>query len=146
LKNLKEYHFYKKPLHILSYDFGDFYLYDTFIVGEIKEDVIISWEAQGKFLVDELHSIYQDKSKELIYISHRINNYSVVPSDWLKFKEYDIKFKGYCIVNYTKRGFFNSMLEKVFVPKLQTFSSLKEALVWAKSFEAITSDNAYHIP
>lgn len=146
MKRIKEYHFYKKPLHILNYDFGDFYLYDTFIVGEVKEDVVISWEAQGKFLVDEFLSIYQDKSQDLIYISHRINDYSVVPSDWLKFKNHDVKFRGYGIVSYTKRGFFNGMLEKVFMPKLQTFTSLKEALVWAKSFETITLDNSYYIP
>lgn len=146
MKRIKEYYFYKKPLHIISYDFGDFYLYDTFIVGEIKEDVVISWEAQGKTLVEEFQSIYGDKAKNVIYISHRINDYSVVPSDWLKFKKFNAKIKGYAIVSYTKRGYFNGMLEKVFVPTtLRTFTSLKEALEWAKASEKITINESSYL-
>ncbi len=146
MKRIKEYHFYKKPLHILSYEFGDFYLYDKFIVGEIKEDLVFSWEEQGKFLVDEFLSIYEDKAEELIYISHRINNYSVIPSDWLKFKNYNVKFKGYAIVSYSKRALFNGMLEKVFMPKLQSFTSLKEALVWVNTYGKVTVDTSFYLP
>ncbi|WP_291868204.1 hypothetical protein [Maribacter sp.] len=136
MRKLKDSPFYEKPLHILSYDFGDFYLYDNYIVGEIAEDVLISWEEQGEFLAEEFKSIYFEKYDELKYISNRIYKYSIIPSDWLKFAKCNYNFTGYGIVSYSKRGYFNALLEKVFVPvKLQTFTSLQEAIEWAKITE-----------
>ena len=135
LKKFKHSPFYEKPLHILSYDFGEFYLYENYIVGEIKEGVLFSWKEQGEFLAFEFKSIYHEKFNDLKYISNRICKYSVIPSDWIKFARCNYNFSGYGIVNYTKTGYFNALLEKVFVPKLKTFSSLQKAIEWAKTPE-----------
>ncbi len=100
----------------------------------MAEDVLISWEEQGEFLAEEFKSIYYEKYDELIYISNRIHKYSIIPSDWLKFAKCNYNFTGYGIVSYSKRGYFNALLEKVFVPtKLRTFTSLKEAVEWAET-------------
>jgi hypothetical protein len=133
LKYLKDTPFHKNVLHVLSYDFGDIYLYDTFVIAEFRAGVVVSWDHIGRMIADEIRGIYGAKSKELIYISNRINNYSVSPSDWLKFHSQNYCLRGYGIVGYTKRSYFNAMLEKIFVrTQLKWFDSLEPAIQWAQ--------------
>ncbi|MGI9552482.1 MAG: hypothetical protein ACR2MT_14870 [Aurantibacter sp.] len=132
MKSLKETSFYRDSLHVLSYDFGDFYLYDRFIIAEFNDGEVVSWDCMGRILVDDIRGIYGDQSKELIYISNRINKYSVVPSDWIKFKRNECHIKGYGIISYSNRSYLNALLEKLFVStKLQFFNSLESAISWA---------------
>ena len=137
MKKLKDSPFYETPLHILNYDFGEFYLYENFIVGEIHEEVLFSWSDHGIFLIKELKSIYSHNWNSIKYISNRVHKYSVVPSDWMKFAKLNKNFIGYGIVTYSKREYFNGLLEKAFVPtKMQNFTSLKEAIDWANINES----------
>lgn len=132
LKRLKETTYYKDSLHVLNYDFGDFYLYNTFIVAEIKSGQLASWDSIGKVLVEDIREIYGPKSKELIYLSNRVNEYPVVPSDWIKFKRNNCNIKGYGIISYSKRSYLNAILERLFVKtNLQFFNSLETAILWA---------------
>jgi len=140
LKRLKETSFYKDSLHVLNYDFGDFYLYNTFIVAEIKSGQLASWDSIGKVLVDDIREIYGPKSKELIYLSNRVNKYPVVPSDWIKFKKNNCDIKGYGIISYTKRSYLNAILERLFVKtNLQFFNSLETAISWALQVQKVNT-------
>lgn len=136
MKTVKDTSYYRKALHVLHYEFGDLYLYDDFIISEVKADEVVSWDTVGKLLVTDIREIYGPRSKELVYISNRVNKYAVIPSDWIKFKRNDCNIKAYAIVSYNKRGYFNALLEKLFFSsKLQFFTSLDSAIAWAKEIQ-----------
>lgn len=131
MKKLRDTPYYYRAIHEINYSFGDFYLFDTFIVGEIHEDVHISWKEHGKMIAEELSNLYDNNGKDLVYISNRANDYSLVPTDWKKFFKLSYNLKAYGIVSYTKTGYFNAMLERMFVnTKLRWFNSLEDAIAW----------------
>lgn len=131
MKKLRDTPYYHRAIHEINYSFGDFYLFDTFIVGEIHENVHISWKDHGKMIAEELSNLYDNNGKDLIYISNRANDYSLVPTDWKKFFKLSYNLKAYGIVSYTKTGYFNAMLERMFVnTKLRWFNSLDDAIAW----------------
>ncbi len=132
---LKDSIFYRQANSELAYDFGSFYLFDSFVVSEINEDVIFSWDKHGKKVTEDIANLYEQNGKRIVFISNRINSYSVIPSDWLKFYKHSYKLKAYGIVSYTKTGFFNAVLEELFVSaSFKRFTSLENAILWAKDF------------
>jgi len=134
LKSLKNSIYYKEAFNELVYDFGTFYLFEGFIVAEINEGIVFTWETKAKIVAQEILDLYDSNGSDIIYISNRINNYAVMPSDWVKFFKSNFRMKGYAMINYTKCGYVNSLLEKLFVGhKSKRFSSLKHAIQWAKS-------------
>lgn len=136
LKTVKDTSYYQNALHVLNYTFGDFYLYDDFIISEIHAGEVVSWDTVGQLLVTDIREIYGSRSKELVYISNRVNKYAVMPSDWIKFKKNDCNIKAYGIVSYNKRAYLNALLEKLFFSaRLQFFTSLDSAISWAKEIQ-----------
>ena len=134
MKKLKDTRYFHRAIHEINYSFGDFYLFDTFVVGEIHEDILFSWKEHGKLLAEELSNLYDNNGKDIIYISNRVNDYSVIPMDWNKFFTYSYQLKAYGIISYTKTGFFNAMIERMFVnTKLRWFNALDDAMVWVDS-------------
>tara|TARA_R110001583_G_scaffold883_5_gene7947 strand:+ start:791 stop:1243 length:453 start_codon:yes stop_codon:yes gene_type:complete len=131
VKRLKDTPYYHRAIHEINYSFGDFYLFDTFIVGEIHENVHASWKDHGRLITEELSNLYDNNGKDLVYISNRVNDYSLVPTDWKKFFKMSYNLKAYGIISYTKTGYFNAMLERMFVnTKLRWFNSLEDAIQW----------------
>ncbi|WP_411029149.1 hypothetical protein [Spongiimicrobium sp. 3-5] len=143
MKKLKETVFYKKAIHELNYPFGNYFLFDSFIIAEINEDVLFTWENHGKKVTEDLTNLYDNDGRDFVLITHRINSYSVMPTDWIKFFKSSYKLKGYAIVSYTRAGFLNAGLEKLFLKsKVKRFRVLEEAIAWAQEIsnsETITS-------
>jgi len=134
MESIKHTPFYHEAIQELNYDFGDFYLFDTFIVGEIRKDIVFNWKDHAKTLVEDISNLYDQNGKDLVYITNRIHAYSVVPSDWIHFFKYSYSLKGYGIISYNEKGMLNTMLEKLFMRnKLRSFSDLSEAIYWAKN-------------
>ena len=131
MSTVKETIFYTEVLKELNLPYGDFYFFDGFIVSEIFEGVNFTWE-EAKPVIYEVTSFYESDGADLIYISNRINKYSVKPLDWLNFASFSFKLLGYGVINYSEPGKLNSKLESMFVrSKFKTFSSIVEALQWA---------------
>lgn len=129
----KEYIFFHEAFNELNYSFGSYYLFESFVVAEINEEVVYTWEEHGKLIADDISDLYENNGAELIYITNRINAYAVQPSDWIKFYKSSFKLRGYGIVNYTKSGYFNGVLEKIFAnTPFRNFTSLDDAIIWAK--------------
>ncbi len=142
MEHVKSSPFYQEAIQEINYSFGNFYLFETFIVGEINKDIVFTWEDHAKTVVEEISNLYDQNGKDLVYISNRVNPYSVVPSDWLHFFKYSYSLKGYGIVSYNPKGILNAMLEKLFMrSKLQSFTCLTDAIAWAKSVSK-TEDTA----
>ncbi|MCK8523473.1 hypothetical protein M0D21_17960 [Aquimarina sp. D1M17] len=143
MASIKDTSFYHNAIQVINYPFGDYYLFDTFIVGEVHKDVVFNWEQHAKQVVEEITELYDQNGKNLVYISNRINPYSVVPSDWLSFYKYRYMLKGYAIVSYDQKGLLNTLLEKLFMRnKLQTFNNITDAITWAKSLSKKNKHNA----
>jgi len=121
-------------------DIGAYYFFNGFVISEIKEGAIFNWEESLE--IQSVIDAYYGEDYSICYISNRINNYSVKPTDWLKFKKKN-KLNGYCIVSYTEQGWVNALIEKLFVPsKMQRFKNLYDAVAWAKK-ENDQSDPGY---
>lgn len=142
MESIKNTSFYHDAIQVLSYPFGSFYLFENFIVGEINKDVVFTWKDHAKILVEEISNLYDQNGKDLVYISNRINPYSVVPSDWVHFFKYSYSLKGYGIISYEAKGRLNTMLEKLFMrSKFKSFDNLSDAIIWAKKL-ANSKDSA----
>ncbi|MHA7057231.1 hypothetical protein ACWGOQ_0008440 [Aquimarina sp. M1] len=134
MQYLKDSIYYHDAIHELNYSFGNFYLFDGFVVGEFREDTVVTWDDHAKLLVEDLTNLYDHNGDNVVYITNRVHSYAVKPSDWIKFYRSDYKMRGYAIISYTKKGILNALIEKLFIKsRFRSFESLADAVTWAKS-------------
>ena len=117
---------------IYIFDYGTFYFCSDYVISEIHEGVLFSWELAQEVI--EL--VYQHYGKAVLisYISNRIHSYSLVPQDWLKFFAERHTLQCFAVVTYTKQGLMNVMLEKLFFKsRIKRFETLYEATDWIKA-------------
>jgi len=121
-----------------SFDFGTVYFLPHILISEFNEGITFSYKHALEFL-DLAEEFYQG-NENVIYISNRINSYSVKPLDWIKIKnKYDC-VKSIGIVHYNKLGKRFLNIEKLFCPvPINDFHSLDEAIAWAA--DIILSEN-----
>lgn len=126
-KNLKNYK--------LEVPFGNYYLFEKFFVAELNEGIHLDWD-KVKLISEELIAFYGENPK-LIFISNRINGYSIEPQNWVRLEEeYNIMFASAIIV-YNKPSSLSVSLEKHFAENnIKQFSSIKEAIDWANQLTA----------
>ena len=131
-KTVKEIDFFKNIREIRECDFGVFYFFDGLVISEINEGVVFNW-SMAKKIINIAYDII-GKDKPIAYISNRINNYSVVPTDWLKFYKNRHQLEFYSVVAYNKGGLSSIVLEKMFFRKnIRQFSDLETAIKWSIS-------------
>ncbi|ADV48540.1 hypothetical protein Celal_1225 [Cellulophaga algicola DSM 14237] len=141
-QSLKNSPFYKEAFNQLSYSFGTFYLFPGFVVAEINEGVVFSWEDHGKTVTEDIGNLYDENGEGLIYITNRVHNYSVNPIGWLQFYKSKYKLKAYVIVTYSKKGYSNTLLEKLFMSaNIYRFTALEKAIEWAKKECLVSTSN-----
>ncbi|AUC76748.1 hypothetical protein [Olleya sp. Bg11-27] len=118
-----------KDIHITSS--GNFYFLDGIVISEINENVTYTWE-EAQYVVEEIRKFY-GPTKNIYYISNRVNNYSVKPSDWLKFYN-DNQLNGYAVVTRSENSWFNALMEKLFLKiDINRFDNLYNAIDHAKN-------------
>lgn len=131
---------YKDLLKEFNYPFGDVFIFDGFVVAEIKKDIVFSWKDHAKQMVGDVTSFLGSDGEDIIYISNRINSYSVVALDWLKFFKYQYTLKGYYIVNKNPISKMNLMIEQIFFKnKIKHFNSIYTAINWVEKVEDIVA-------
>ncbi|AXT63328.1 hypothetical protein D1816_24290 [Aquimarina sp. AD10] len=110
-------------------DIGKFYFYENFIIAEIKENINLNFES-GKQLF-QLAQDYYKSTIPYVYISNRINSYSVKPTEHYKLENIFPNFKGYAIVTYDDISFEVANLEKLFTNRPTCiFKNLDSAIEW----------------
>lgn len=120
--------------HLL--DFGTIYFFENIIVSEINEGVIFSYKI-ADIIIGLANEHYRNKN--VIYISNRINSYSVKPTDWIKINNKYRNLVGIGIVNYTNFSKSIFSIEKLFSKReFKGFDNLNDALQWA---EELTKKN-----
>ncbi len=129
---IEESNFEGKLLEYHFLDFGNIYFFENIIVSEINEEVIFSYKI-ANIIINLAFEHYGNKN--VIYISNRINSYSVKPTEWVKINN---KFKnliGVGVVNYTNFSKSIFAIEKLFIKReIKGFDTLYDALHWAEEF------------
>ncbi|NNK82782.1 MAG: hypothetical protein HKO92_06640 [Flavobacteriaceae bacterium] len=126
--SVKTSHFYLQVIKELHYPFGNVYVFNGFLVSEINEGVIFSWDEHGKRVAEDVSCYLGTLGDNLIYISNRIHSYSVVASDWKKYYQNYKNLRGYYVVEEKKQGALNSLVESLFFNgNIKRFNSLEEA-------------------
>lgn len=119
------------PHFKLEFSFGNYYLFDEFVIGELHEGIHFNWdkslEVIGAFFD------YYGPNRNVAYISNRVECYSNEPHLWQQFhKEFDFVM-AIAVVTYSDFGYINASIEKKFTNKsLKRCNSLDEAIGWVK--------------
>ncbi|KQC30533.1 hypothetical protein [Flagellimonas eckloniae] len=130
MKRVRDIEFFKNIKEIREYEFGIFYFFDGLVISEMKEGVTMDWNMAKKAVAAAHEVIGEDKP--IAYISNRINNYYVVPSDWVKFYKNRHQLNFYSVVGSTKGSFASLILERMFFQNsIKQFSDLEEAIAWS---------------
>jgi len=111
---------------------GAYYFFDAFVVYEINSGIIYDWKiAQDAIkIVEEFYG----KNHSIGYISNRVNNYSLKPTDWFKFYKSYYHLKSYAIISNNKKSLFNDAVERMFLnsANVERFTDLYEGINWTK--------------
>lgn len=130
MQSVKDLEFFKNIREIREYEFGIFYFFDGLVISEMNEGEIFDWSIAEKII--EVAYTVLGKDKPIAYISNRIHEYSVVPTDWLKFHKHRHQLEFYSIVAYNKSGLTSVVLERMFFRnKIRQFSCLENAIKWS---------------
>jgi hypothetical protein len=116
--------------HLLETEIGTIYFYPDLVIVEAKEGVTLSYKTGFSIL---LKGLQITGFKPFVYISNRINSYSVDPNDY-KYLNKISSLKAIAIVSEFESARQNANLEKAFSRKdLEIFEDIQEAYKWATS-------------
>lgn len=127
--SVKETSLYSEALKELNYPFGNVFIFQGFVISEINRGISLNWEEHAKVIVADVSCFLGTNGNDLIYISHRINSYAVVPFGWINFFQSNYQLKAYFIVSQNKIRLLNSFVESLFFNnKIKRFSDLHTAV------------------
>ena len=116
---------------IMEMEIGNYFFYGNVVIVEAKEGIVLSYK---KDLSIVLLILNITEGKPWVYISNRVNSYSIKPLDY-KYLNKVPSLKALGVVNYTDAGNLNSDLEAKFCKKpFQRFENLTQAVLWGKGF------------
>ena len=119
-----------KMKNTLSLDFCDVVIYDHYIIVTIKEGTILTPE-HNNTLIKITESYFEESP--FVYISNRINSYSVNPEIYYKTVQIN-SLKGFAVVSQEYKAKINAQIEKMFFKKpFEIFSEIEDAVTWAKT-------------
>lgn len=118
----------------LEMPFGNYYLFEKFIVAELFESVHFDWD-KAELLIAEVFNYYGNNPK-IGFIANRINHYSLDPQNWAKLeKKYNFVVAS-AIVVYNMSTYMNASIEKQFTKSsIKRCKSLKEAVEWVSNLK-----------
>jgi len=119
----------------ITLPFGTVTLYSNYMVAVINEGITVDFDHNA--ILEDLAQTHF-KSNKFVYITHRINSYSVDPNVYFKTSQIP-NLMGFAVVLGDKIRLDNLEIEKMFLSKpLKSFNSLKKALDWA---DALCAEN-----
>ena len=118
----------------VEFTFGDFFLFDKFIISELNEGIHFDWDK-----IEEVIAMLQDNYGDTIkigYISNRVNSYSIDPQNWVDFqKQYDFVVAT-AVISYSEFAYMNATIEKRFFENsLKRCMNLDEAIGWIQNLK-----------
>lgn len=122
-------HYLKK----LDFEFGNFYIFDAYVVGEVAEGVHFNWDLAEK-VINKVYDHFGSNEIKMAYVSNRVNSYSVQPKDWMEFFKQRHTIKCIAVIGYNKMGWMSVVLEKIFSnAPIKKFQNLDSAIDWAEN-------------
>lgn len=123
-------------LQKLEFPFGNVYLMEDVVVSELFYGVVAT--SDQVYLVLEKALLFYDTYstiKKRVWVANRTYKYSVKLVGWLHMKNIAQEYlKGYCVVDSSRTGFMNAILESKFVPiNFKACDSLDAAMLWVKT-------------
>ncbi|MBT8261536.1 MAG: hypothetical protein KJO05_01860 [Bacteroidia bacterium] len=119
----------------ISEPFGNFYIFDDYVISEINEGVHFNWEL-AEIVIEQVYDYFGSRDIKLSYISNRIHSYSLHPQDWLRFYQERHQLEAFAIVAYNKIGLMNVILEKLFSQtRIRKFRNLDVAIEWVSEIK-----------
>lgn len=120
--------------HKVKFDFGEFYLFEHFVISELNEGIHFDWEKIQE--VTGMSIDYYGDNPKIGYISNRIHSYSMEPPLWLNFiRDYNF-IVATAIVSYNDFNYLNATMEKhFFKSSLKRCVSIDEAIEWMLNLE-----------
>jgi hypothetical protein len=113
---------------VLKFDFCLMTLYEDYMVTNINEGVNLLPE-HNDVLVEVANTYY--KNKAFVYITHRVNSYSVDPKIYFETSKIE-NLAGIAVVSEKYKAKSNAELEKMFFQKpFEIFSNIEDAKTWA---------------
>lgn len=114
----------------LEYPFGIIYCYDSYVIGQLNPDTVVTNEIAQRMLTD-INNHYQ--KKKIVFISNRELGHSVDPK---VYKLVDLKTTiGIAIVGKTKEQKIQATTEQsLYNGSFGFFDNMESAVEWAKSF------------
>ncbi|SHI50610.1 hypothetical protein SAMN04488096_102155 [Mesonia phycicola] len=117
------------PFKIIEDKIGKLRLYENYIITEINEDVVFDIE-ELNWLKMNIDTYYPKSIENIGYISNRINNYNIVPTNYYLSNLYN-KVKTIAMVCYSDTSVQAALYEKSFQEKpFQVFRNLNDAIDW----------------
>ncbi|MBQ0786771.1 MAG: hypothetical protein KBT69_04680 [Oceanihabitans sp.] len=114
MKSIKETDLYTEVLKEFNYAFGNVFLFEGYVVSEINEGIVFSWEIHAERITKDIASFLGTDGSDIIYISNRVHSYSVMAADWSKFFKNSYNLQDYYVVGQEKSSLINTMFEKLF--------------------------------
>lgn len=104
--------------------------YDGYMLVVMKEGVSVTSNLQDVLIENALDYYGQ---KPFVYLTHRVNSYSVDPSIYFETSKLET-LAGFGVIAKEYRAKSNAEIEKLFLKKpFRIFEDLNEAISWAKS-------------
>lgn len=114
----------------LTFDFCDIHIYDYYMIVTINDGITIGLK-HNEILINIAETYY--KNKPFVYITHRINSYSVDPTIYKETSKIK-NLAGFCVVSKNYLAKSTAQIEKLFLNKpFEIFDTLSEAIEWSKS-------------
>nr|WP_321236934.1 hypothetical protein [uncultured Psychroserpens sp.] len=114
----------------ITLDFCKIHIYENYMVVTVNTGVNITSE-HNEILTDIADTYF--KNKPFVYITHRINSYSVDPAVYKETSKIN-NLVGFCVVSKNYMAKSAAQVEKLFLNKpFEIFDALTEAIEWAQS-------------
>ena len=114
----------------LKYPFCTIDIYSNYVISRINEGFHLTPD-KNRILEDIANDYFKDKP--FVYITHRINSYSVDPSIYLQTSKVK-NLAGMAVVAEAPLSKGNAEVEKLFLKKpFEIFTDLNDAIEWVKS-------------
>ncbi|WP_147678620.1 hypothetical protein [Algibacter pacificus] len=113
MNSIVETSFYPQVLKEFNYPFGNVFIFDKFVLSEIDEGIDFGWDNGRTIIQDVFGFLGTSNGATVNFISNRVNSYSVIATDWIKFFNNNYLLKSYIVV-FDKSRFSNLEIEKLF--------------------------------
>jgi len=123
----------KNIVYTLETEIGRFDYYSNVLVAEVKEGIHVTMDTA----IEPLQAGAQvfGYGTDFVYISHRVNSYSIDPVGYYEAASMFPNFKALAIVATNRRRRMLANLERLFMKRpIHVFDNLEAAFEWAEEY------------